>query len=146
MDYIMELFIYVFVIIIVLILVTLIILLLKQIIRKQRIKKLNDIECTNFMKEISLDDDKVRKILIGEIDRIRENLQRIYLNSDWDTKRFLYKIIKDQAALKYNLKINSLNEDDIYKINIIIEVLKLDTNINRICEKVIFEWEKLIND
>lgn len=145
MNYIINMIIYSIEIMVILLIITLIILGIKYIIRKNEIKKLNCIECSNFNNEISIDDEKIRKILIYEVNKIKDNLQRMYLKNDWDSKRFLYEIIKDLATIKCNLEYNWLNEDDIYKINIIIEVLKLDSNINRICEKIIFEWEKILN-
>lgn len=146
MNYIINMIIYSIEIMVILLIITLIILMIKYIIRKNEIKKLNCIECSNFNNEISIDDEKIRKILIYEVNKIKDNLQRMYLKNDWDSKRFLYEIIKDLATIKCNLEYNWLNEDDIYKINIMIEVLKLDSNINRICEKIIFEWEKILNN
>lgn len=144
MRYIMRIIEFLIITIVAIIIINVIIVFIKKYLRKNKIKKFKNIECSNFNNEISIDDEKVRKILLYEINKIKDHLQRIYLKSDWDTKRFLYEIIKDLAAIRYNLENNTLNEADIYKINIIIEILKLENNLNGVCEKVIFEWEKIL--
>lgn len=145
MNYIIETITNIVMIAVIVTICILLIIIVSKIIRIKKIKSLVSIECSNYMNEISLDDDRVRKTLINEIKRIKNNLQKIYLNSNWDNRRFLHEIMKDLEMIKSNLKRNSLSEDDLYKINIIIDILKMNSNNNIICEKVIFEWDKFVN-
>ena len=145
MNYIIETITNIFMIALIVTIFIVLIIIASKVIRINKIKNLVSIECSNYMNEISLDDDRVRKTLINEIKRIKNNLQKIYLNSNWDNRRFLHEIMKDLEMIKSNLKRNSLSEDDLYKINIIIDILKMNSNNNIICEKVIFEWDKLVN-
>ena len=57
-------------------------------------------------------------------------------------KKFGYEIIKDLEVLESKVKENELEEIDMKKLKDIIVIFINNTSNKKICEEIMFEWDK----
>ncbi len=105
----------------------------------KNIKELDVIEDEESILHFENEED--REIINRYISKTYKGLEDIYNNNTWENKRFLYKIMLSISELKDNVEFNKLTETDIEKINSLICVYRLDKDLDKNLESIIFEWE-----
>ncbi len=115
---------------------------LRENIKYKKLKNIKNLDIVENEEGIlSFEDEEDREIISYYLDKTYSGLEDIYSNTKWDNKRYLYKIMNSIGDLRDNVEFNKLNETDIEKINSIICVYRLNKNLNKNLESVIFEWE-----
>lgn len=115
---------------------------LRENIKYKKLKNIKNLDIVEDEEGIlSFEDEEDREIISYYLDKTYSGLEDIYNNTNWDNKRYLYKIMNSIGDLRDNVEFNKLNETDIEKINSIICVYRLNKDLNKNLESVIFEWE-----
>ncbi len=115
---------------------------LRENIKYKKLKNIKNLDIVEDEEGIlSFEDEEDREIISYYLDKTYSGLEDIYNNNTWDNKRYLYKIMNNIGDLRDNVEFNKLNETDIEKINSIICVYRLNKDLNKSLEGVIFEWE-----
>lgn len=115
---------------------------LREDIKYKKLKNIKNLDIVENEEGIlSFEDEEDREIISYYLNKTYSGLEDIYSNTKWDNKRYLYKIMNSIGDLRDNVEFNKLNETDIEKINSIICVYRLNKDLNKNLESVIFEWE-----
>ena len=91
---------------------------------------------------IKLVDDEAKKLLVDMLNIIIKEFNEEYKMFNLVFKKFGYEIIKDLEVLQSKVKENELEEIDMKKLKDIIVIFINNTSHKKICEEIMFEWDK----
>lgn len=100
------------------------------------------IQGKNGVELIKLVDDEANKLLVEMLNRIINEFNEEYKMFNLVFKKFGYEIIKDLEFLQSKVKENELEEIDMKKLKDIIAIFINNTSDKKICEEIMFEWDK----
>ena len=113
----------------------------------EKVKELGEIKTEVIHGEtgvelIKLVDDEAKKLLVDMLNIIIKEFKEEYKMFNLVFKKFGYEIIKDLEVLESKVKENELEEIDMKKLKDIIVIFINNTSNKKICEEIMFEWDK----
>lgn len=111
-------------------------------VKEVREIKTEVIQGKNGVELIKLVDDEANKLLVEMLNRIINEFNEEYKMFNLVFKKFGYEIIKDLEFLQSKVKENELEEIDMKKLKDIIAIFINNTSDKKICEEIMFEWDK----